>query len=69
MNTSNNLFLTEEYGIINRWVVVDAEDFCLGEGETPDDAIQSARIRSNAPIETYWGIVSTNSTDLPEVEQ
>ena len=50
------------------WDVLDAGDFCFGEGETPEDAIASARGRGfNAPIETYWGTVPANETSLPEV--
>lgn len=60
------LFLTEN-PIDRRWKVLDAEEFCFGDGETPEDAIQSARIVSNAPIETYWGTVPANSTELPGV--
>lgn len=39
------------------WAVVDEEDFCISEGETPDEAIASAKKRTDAPIETYWGVV------------
>jgi len=51
---SSKLFLC---GNCADWTVVDAEDFCVGVGETPDEAIASARKHTNAPIETYWGIV------------
>ena len=54
MNAPLKLFL---FGNGGDWSVVDAEDFCIGEGETPDEAIASARKRTNAPIETYWGVV------------
>ena len=52
--TSPKLFLC---GNCDDWTVVDAEDFCIGEGETPDEAIASARKTTNEPIETYWGTV------------
>ena len=52
--SSPKLFLCGSGG---DWTVLDAEDFCIGEGETPDEAIASARKHTNAPIETYWGIV------------
>lgn len=66
MTAPTVLFLTPN-PIDMRWKVLDIEDFCFGDGETPDEAIQSARIVSNAPIETYWGIVPTGSSELPEV--
>lgn len=53
MESSNRLFLCGHHG---DWEVTDAENFCIGEGETPEKAIASARKRTNAPIETYWGI-------------
>ena len=68
MAAPTKLFLTKN-PICNTWVVVDIEDFAFGDGETPDDAIKSARIVSNAPIETYWGVVPANETALPEVEE
>ena len=51
---SSKLFLC---GNCSDWTVVDAEDFCIGEGETPQEAIDSARKHTDAPIETYWGVV------------
>lgn len=66
MTAPTILFLTPN-SIDGRWKVLDIEDFCFGDGETPDEAIQSARIVSNAPIETYWGTVPTGSSELPEV--
>ena len=52
--TSPKLFLCGNCG---DWTVVDVEDFCIGEGESPDEAIASARKTTNEPIETYWGVV------------
>lgn len=43
------LFLTHN-DIDNRWKVVDNKQFCFGDGETPEEAIASARIVSNATI-------------------
>lgn len=43
------LFLTFN-DIDNRWKVVDNKQFCFGDGETPKEAIASARIVSNATI-------------------
>ena len=50
---SLTLFLVPNYK--GTWDVLDEEDFCFGEGETPEEAISSARKTSDAPIETYWG--------------
>lgn len=52
--SSRRLFLSGNCG---DWSVVDEENFCIGEGETPDEAIASARKHTDTPIETYWGIV------------
>lgn len=54
MPAPTKLFLCGNCG---DWEVVDDEDFCIGYGETPDDAIASARKRTDAPIETYWGVI------------
>lgn len=51
---SSKLFLCGNCG---EWSVVDHENFCIGVGESPDEAIADARKRTDAPIETYWGIV------------
>ena len=34
----------------NHWKVLDANEFPFGSGETPEDAIRSARVVTNAPI-------------------
>ena len=68
MSAPTKLFLTKN-PINDRWVCVDFEDFPFGDGETPEDAIASARILSNAPIETYWGTVPSGSSELPEVKE
>lgn len=66
MSAPELLFLTVN-NISNEYVVVDEEDFLFAEGETPDKAIASARIVTDAPIETYWGIVQSGETEIPEV--
>lgn len=52
--SSQKLFLSGNCG---DWTVTDEDNFCIGEGETPDEAISSARKHTDVPIETYWGIV------------
>ena len=32
------------------WKVMDTEEVCYGTGETPEEAIKSARVVTNAPI-------------------
>ena len=32
------------------WKVMDSEEVCYGTGETPEEAIKSARVVTNAPI-------------------
>ena len=54
MSAPTKLFLC---GNCADWTVVDIEDFCIGVGETPDEAIASARKHTDAPLETYWGVV------------
>ena len=58
---SSKLFLTGNKG---SWSVFDDEMFCFGVGETPDEAITSARQLSDEPIETYWGVVEHAKTTL-----
>lgn len=49
MSAPTALFLTFN-DIDNRWKVVDNEQFAFGDGETPEEAIASARLVSNATI-------------------
>ena len=43
------------HGNKGAWFIFDEDMFCYGVGETPDEAIASARKTTDAPIETYWG--------------
>lgn len=45
---SSKLFLTGNRGA---YFVFDEDMFCFGIGKTPDEAIQSARTRTDMPIE------------------
>ena len=36
--------------IDGHWKVLDSKEFCFGDGETPENAIASARVVTNAPI-------------------
>lgn len=49
MSAPTILFL-ELNNIDNRWKVVDEDGFAFGDGKTIKEAVQSARIVSNAPI-------------------
>ena len=49
MSAPKELFLTLN-SIDGRWKVLDKDGFAFGDGETPEDAIASARIVSDAPI-------------------
>ena len=49
MSAPTKLFL-DRNSIDNRWKVLDKDEFCFGEVETPEQAIQSARVVTNAPI-------------------
>ena len=49
MSAPTKLFL--EYNHIdNKWKILDKNDRPFGSGETPEDAIRSARVCTNAPI-------------------
>ena len=44
----------------DHWKILDKDEFCYGSGETPEDAIKSARVVTNAPIyanSNFKGIV------------
>ena len=46
----------------DRWKVLDLDGFCYGDGETPEQAIKSARIVTDAPIyanSQFKGIINT----------
>jgi hypothetical protein len=49
MSSPTKLFL-EQNPFDSRWKVLDNDEFCFGEGETPEDAIRSARVVTDAPI-------------------
>lgn len=49
MSAPTKLFL-ERNSIDHQWKVLDKDGFCFGSGDTPEAAIASARIVSNAPI-------------------
>lgn len=34
----------------NHWKILDTNEYCFGSGETPEDAIRSARVVTDAPI-------------------
>lgn len=49
MTAPTKLFL-DHNPFDGRWKVLDKDEFCFGDGETPEQAIASARIVTNAPI-------------------
>jgi len=49
MSPPTKLFL-DRNPIDNRWKILDSKESCFGDGETPEEAIASARIVTNAPI-------------------
>lgn len=49
MTAPTKLFLNQN-SFDGRWKVLDKDEFCFGDGETPEQAIASARIVTNAPI-------------------
>ena len=49
MSAPTKLFL-DINSIDQKWKVLDKDGFCYGTGETPEFAIKSARIVTNAPI-------------------
>ena len=49
MNAPTKLFLDYD-SFNNRWKISDIEGLFYGTGETPEDAIRSARIVTDAPI-------------------
>ena len=49
MSAPTKLFL-DMNSIDHQWKVLDKDGFCYGTGETPEVAIKSARIVTNAPI-------------------
>ena len=78
MAAPTKLFLDYNPFSSNRsaWKILDAEETCFGTGETPEDAIKSARVVTNAPIyanSEFKGIVDgtpvisvINSDELAE---
>ena len=52
MTAPTKLFLDYNSFSSNRsaWKVIDTDEKCYGTGETPEDAIKSARIVTNRPI-------------------
>ena len=49
MSAPTKLFL-DMNSMDHQWKVLDKDGFCYGTGETPEFAIKSARIVTNAPI-------------------
>ena len=49
MAAPTKLFL-DRNSIDHQWKVLDKDSFCFGSGDTPEAAIESARIVTNAPI-------------------
>ena len=49
MSSPTKLFL-EQNPFDSRWKVLDNDEFCFGSGHTPEDAIRSARVVTDAPI-------------------
>ena len=59
--SSSKLFL-DQNTFDDRWKVLDPAGFCYGDGETPEQAIKSARIVTDAPIyanSQFKGIINT----------
>ena len=53
----------------DHWKVLDANEFPYGSGETPEAAIKSARVVTNAPIyanSTFKGIID-GTPIIPEI--
>jgi hypothetical protein len=49
MTAPTKLFL-DRNSIDGKWKILDKDEFCFGSGETPEDAIRSARVVTDAPI-------------------
>lgn len=49
MSAPTRLFL-DHNSIDNQWKVLNESEFCFGSGHTPEDAIRSARVVTDAPI-------------------
>lgn len=75
MTAPKKLYL-DHNSIDNRWKILDSQEFCYGDGETPEQAIQSARVVTDAPIfanSQFTGLVdgvldvlTKDSTELTE---
>ena len=75
MTAPTKLFLYRN-SIDGKWKILDKDEFCFGSGETPEDAIRSARVVTDAPIfaNNQWkglidGVLDVrvkDSTDLTE---
>ena len=75
MTAPTKLFL-DHNSIDNKWKVLDKTEFCFGSGETPEDAIRSARVVTDAPIfanSDFTGLIdyvldinTKDSTELSE---
>ena len=64
MSAPTRLFL-DMNSIDGRWKVLDSKEFCFGDGETPEQAIASARVVTNAPIyanSDFNGIIDGEAT-------
>lgn len=49
MSAPTRLFL-DLNSFDGKWKVLDEKEFCFGSGHTPEDAIRSARVVTDAPI-------------------
>ena len=75
MAAPTKLFLDRNF-IDNRWKVLDKDEFCFGDGETPEQAIKSARVVTNAPIyanSNFNGIIDgepvINTVDIENLSE
>ena len=68
MVAPTKLFLEKNH-IDGRFKVLDEKGFAFGDGEMPDEAIQSARIVSNAPIYFGSGVAVPNKDEVFETHE
>ena len=73
MSAPTKLFL-DLNTLDGQWKILDKNEFCFGSGETPEDAIRSARVVTDAPIfansdfkgivDSVLDVVTKDSTEL-----
>ena len=66
MSAPTKLFLKLNT-IDHRWKVVDEKGFCFGDGKDSEEAVQSARIVSDAPIYGPGSVVISNPKEDPNL--